>query len=184
MPSLKQAVVGGQYEFPKGLFWGGAELERGPSLLLDAAPRWLHGCERIVWIDLHTGLGRSGNHALLVDAPSDSQAYARIRVRFGDRVQPWSAGESVAYKIRGGLPEALQRTFGDRIEVLTQEFGTNHAIQVLGALRAENRAVHWGGDVEGAKRALLDAFRPHLGAWRARVVQDGLDTALHACGQV
>ena len=31
MPSLKQSVVGGQYEYPKGLFFGGKRLEQGPE---------------------------------------------------------------------------------------------------------------------------------------------------------
>src|SRR3989449_3260944 len=29
MPALKQAVVGGQYEYPKGLFFGGKQLQQG-----------------------------------------------------------------------------------------------------------------------------------------------------------
>src|SRR6185295_5475632 len=31
MPALKQSVVGGQYEYPGGLFFGGKRLECGPE---------------------------------------------------------------------------------------------------------------------------------------------------------
>src|SRR5437764_6896180 len=74
LPALMQAIAGGQYEFPEGLFYGG----RGPSetlrLLREHLPRWLGGAARVLHLDLHTGLGRRGSYKLLADYPfSESQ---------------------------------------------------------------------------------------------------------------
>jgi hypothetical protein len=182
--TLKTAVVGGQYDFPKGLFFGGDELERGPALLLSKLPTLLEGADRIVHIDFHTGLGESGTYALLVDTLAGSAEHLRLRAAYGDRIQPWDADHGVAYKIRGGLPEAMTHLFGDRTEVITAEFGTIPALAVLRALRAENQSTHWGGDTEGAKVNLLDAFRPKTAAWETAVIDGGLTIVNQAITQL
>ncbi len=58
MPALKQAVVGGQYEYPKGLFFGGKRLEQGPEKYKTFLTLHLASAERIIAIDVHTGLGK------------------------------------------------------------------------------------------------------------------------------
>lgn len=173
MPKLRQAVAGGQYDFPQGLFWGGDQLQRGPELLLEALPRWMDGADPIVHIDVHTGLGRSGEYALLVEAEAGGQRCQDLRDAFGTRVQPWDSAEGVAYAIRGGFPSAIERVLGDRVDVLTQEFGTLPSIKVLEALRAENRAHHHGGDVAGAKALLREAFYPRSARWRRDILAGG-----------
>jgi len=171
--ALKQAVVEGQYDFPQGVFYGGASLEKTAVLLQQNLPGILESAERVVLVDFHTGLGASGTYALLVDAPSDSERYRVLRERFGDRVQPWDPDEGVAYTIRGGFPAALQRWFGDRMEVLTCEFGTHPPLKVLKALTIENRVHHWGGDQQQAKAELLEAFCPRSPRWRTEVLTGG-----------
>jgi hypothetical protein len=173
MPALKTALVGGQYAYPKGLFFGGARLERGPKLFMDALPRLYADAERIVHIDFHTGLGQRGTHALLVDTPAGSADHIRLRQVHGDRIQPWDAGHGVAYKIRGGLPDAIQRAFPGRTDVLTCEFGTVAALKVIDALRAENQAAHWGGQTAKAKAKLLAAFRPASKSWERAILAGG-----------
>jgi len=173
MPKLKTALVGGQYTFDKGLFFGGAQLERGPELLMAHLPQWLDGAERIVHIDVHTGLGKSGTYKLLIDALPGSKTHIRMVNTYGEHIQPWDAGHGVAYKITGGLPEAVQRLFGDKVDVLTCEFGTQSSLKVIDALREENQQHHWGGDKARAKRKLLAAFRPDSQKWRQSVLRGG-----------
>ena len=52
---LKQAIAGGQYDFPQGLFWGGAELEEGPRKLMERVLELVGAEGDIVWVDLHSG---------------------------------------------------------------------------------------------------------------------------------
>src|SRR5207245_11406208 len=60
MPALKQAVVGGQYEYQKGLFFGGKRLQQGPEKYKTFLTLHLASAERIIAIDVHTGLGKYG----------------------------------------------------------------------------------------------------------------------------
>ena len=171
--TLKTAVVGGQYDFPKGLFFGGNRLERGPAMLLEKLPPLLEGSDSIVHIDFHTGLGKQGTYALLVDTDAGSSEHLDLRDQYGDRVQPWDADNGVAYQIRGGLPAAMTRLLGSRTTVITCEFGTHPALKVLEALRIENQTTHWGGDPEQAKARLIEAFRPRSKKWEKAVLSGG-----------
>jgi len=173
MPKLKTALVGGQYTFDKGLFFGGAQLERGPELLLKHLPRWLEGTEKVVQIDFHTGLGKSGTYKVLVDTEPGSKDHIRLHQSYGEAVQPWDAGHGVAYKISGGLPEAVRRLIGAQCDILTCEFGTLPALKVIDALREENQQFHWGGNKARAKQKLTAAFRPDSRKWEAQVLAGG-----------
>src|SRR5690606_15799858 len=78
MPALKQTVAGGQYAFPKGLFFGGKclqqELESYSSFLRERAAT----ARRVVAIDVHTGLGRFAEDTLFID----KKDYARAAAQF------------------------------------------------------------------------------------------------------
>ena len=65
MPTLKQVVAGGQYEYPKGLFFGGKQLEEGPQKYQTYVAEYLATVERLVVIDVHTGLGLFGEGYLV-----------------------------------------------------------------------------------------------------------------------
>src|SRR5438093_7522380 len=105
MPALKQAVVGGQYEYPKGLFFGGKRLEQGPEKYKTFLTLHLASAERIIAIDVHTGLGKYGEDTLLVE----EEEYDALRSMFGERVAPSNPEKSVAYRIRGALDTMLPR---------------------------------------------------------------------------
>jgi hypothetical protein len=71
---LKQALVTGQYDFPKSLFFGG----RGPSqtrtIVQEHLQSWLGRARTVTHLDFHSGLGAWGTCKLLIDHPlSDPQ---------------------------------------------------------------------------------------------------------------
>ena len=160
-PALKQTIVGGQYAFPKGLFFGGARLQEGPAVYWRWLAETLVDAEHIVGIDVHTGLGKSGVDTLLVEAERGEPLYERMRATFGERVTPWDPNEGIAYAIRGGYPSLIPRVAPEaRVDFVTQEFGTIAPILVLKALRAENRWHHWGsGTIDHpSKQGIKDTF--------------------------
>ena len=59
MPALKNAVAGGQYEFPRGVFFGGSGETQSNALLADELPGIVGNAARVLHIDFHTGLGPS-----------------------------------------------------------------------------------------------------------------------------
>jgi hypothetical protein len=178
---LKGDVAQGQYDFPRGLFYGGQARSRTYEVLDGNLGVWIGGAKTILHVDLHTGLGPWATHKLLVSKPSASAAYLRFLklVPDGGALQDLSVAGGVAYEVRGGMNDWCRTRFpGRTYDVVTAEFGTASELTVLTALREENRAHHYHkpGDPfwTKAKKALLDAFAPASMEWREKVVADGL----------
>ncbi len=172
MPALKQAVVGGQYEYPKGLFFGGKRLEPGPEQYRAFLAHRLASTERIIAIDVHTGLGKYGEDTLLVE----EENYDALRGMFGERVAPSTPDKSVAYRIRGALDTMIPRAMPKaKVFMVTQEFGTYSPTKVLHALREENRWHHYGAGTldHSTKQVLKETFYPQDEHWRKRVLERG-----------
>lgn len=176
--ALKNAVVGGQHQNPKGLFYGGAALEAGPRALLAFTDPLFAGRSRIVHVDWHSGLGTYGGRTLLLEGKNSEEKLARVRRTMGPDVKGWDASNTDAYEIRGGmLMELGRRHAGVRYDGITCEFGTFPNLKVLAALRTENRLHHWGpgGLDHPAKRALRETFAPTDPAWEAAVLRHGAE---------
>lgn len=179
--AVKQAIAGGQYEFPRGLFYGGTALadstRRLAEILSDPS---LRSARRVIYLDLHTGLGRRGGCKLLVNFEEGSAPYARLREWFGaGAVQGNRPNRSIAYRVTGDLTDLVARLYaGAEVYPAVLEFGTYPLARMIAALRAENRAHFYGRQgsarVARAKRALLETFCPREKAWRTAVVRGGL----------
>jgi len=179
--AVKQAIAGGQYEFPRGIFYGGRAREKSLGVLEQILrdPR-LSGVEHVLHLDLHTGLGRSGRYKLLVDFPPDSTEFNRAAAWFGEKNVASNHPEtSIAYKVSGLLSRVTGAVF-DRAQVfpIVLEFGTYDMVRLIRVLRAENR-LHFHGDkhspaADRIKRAMVETFCPASDAWRRRFIEDGM----------
>ncbi|MBI2816737.1 MAG: DUF2817 domain-containing protein [Acidobacteria bacterium] len=169
--TLKQGVAGGQYEYPRGLFFGGKHLEQGPEKYQSFVGQRLSSVERIVVVDIHTGLGRSGEDTLLVEP----EQYAQLRAIFGARVAPAVEG-GPAYRVSGAMGRLFTRVLPKAgTWFLAQEFGTYPPLKILHALREENRWHHYGAGTldHPAKRRLKEVFGPDDERWRRAVLERG-----------
>ena len=178
MPNLKQAIAGGQCVRPKGIFYGGTRLEPGPELYQNYLAARLAQANWIVGIDVHTGLGRFGKDALLVDmADERGEENQSLRKFFGEHIKPLNR-DSDLYVVRGGQQDMYYRQFpNSQIHFAFQEYGTIHALRVLAALRAENRWHHYGSGAlnHPSKQDLLEAFCPRDEKWREKVLRRGIE---------
>jgi len=185
LPNLKQAVAGGQSLNERGLFFVGRAMEEGPAKFQELLKHRLADVERIVAIDVHTGLGRFGEDRLLVDSRIEGKDTLRtMHEVFGKRIQGLSQ-EGIAYSATGAQEEMYVRSFpGAKVYFATQEFGTYHPLRVVEALRAENRLHHHGrGTVRHpAKTRLLEMFNPRDPKWRLSVLKRGEEVIRQACG--
>ena len=176
LPALRQAIAEGQYEFPRGLFYGGTALEAGPRLYLDWLRRNQSGAGYLFALDLHTGLGPYGGETLILE-PGVGMTPAAVLERALGRCPVDPAQGQAAYRIRGGmggaLPDALP---GRRIDFVLQEIGTRFPFAVLRALREENRWHYHGqaGVAHWSKHALCEALNPAAVGWRRRAVDRGV----------
>lgn len=176
MSALRQTVAGGQYVNPRGLFFGGTALEDGPRAVQRYVAKRLSGVERLIAVDVHTGLGSFGEDTILVDADEDHHMFTRMRDAFGDRVTPTDPERGPAYRVRGSCDAMYARMFpAADVCAVTQEFGTYNVIRVLKALRAENRWQHHGDNRidHPTKRALKECFAPDSESWRTAVLERG-----------
>jgi hypothetical protein len=176
---LKNAVAQGQYEFPKGLFFGGLEATQSQRILDSELGAWLGAAQRVLHLDMHTGVGKSGSYALCIDLPETHDRVTELKREFGAAQVQGFSPNGVLYEIRGALgPWLEQRTAGVRYDCLLAEFGTYPGLFVLAALRFDNRVRHYaGGDAElvrAAKDRMLEAFCPRAPAWRRLVIERAL----------
>jgi len=187
LAALKQAVAAGQYDFPQGLFFGGAGPTCSHRLLSEALPRWVGDAATVHHVDFHTGLGKRSTYKLFVDHGWGTEALEVLGQTYGtDVVEPWEPEGGISYTIRGGLGTWCKALFPDRTyEVLAAEFGTEPVLTVIEGLHRENRAWHHAdrdARVGVATRARLrQIFCPDDPAWQRRCVRQGLaivDTAL------
>jgi hypothetical protein len=184
MASLKNTLPIGQYDFPQGLFFGGHAPSKTQEILASNLPQWIGNASQVTHIDFHTGLGLCGTYKLVLSVAATSESYSRLAQRFGLQAIEANSPEGVSYPIRGGLKTWCQKLLPQcQYDLLTAEFGTYSAIQVLKALRAENRAYWWGEshqEYEWTKQQLVEMFAPKSQKWRQQCLTQGLDICKQA----
>ena len=62
--ALKNSVAQGQYEYEKGLFFGGKEGSVSKSIITQYLPEWIQGSRQVIHLDFHTGLGKWSSYVL------------------------------------------------------------------------------------------------------------------------
>ncbi|MCA9110161.1 MAG: DUF2817 domain-containing protein [Planctomycetaceae bacterium] len=181
MDALKQSIAGGQYEYPRGIFYGGAEPSQAMEVIRSHCEQWIGSAQKVLHVDFHSGLGKYGEYKLLLAEHTGSERCRWYESVFGhDSVEATDAAAGIAYRASGPLGEWLQHHFSSRnYRFVTAEFGTYEPIRVLAAIRAENRAHHYGTETsqayQNAKQELTECFCPADPSWRQQVVTSGLD---------
>lgn len=171
---LRPEVTKGQYQFSRGLFFGG----QGPSWsrqLLERkckAPQWQRA-RRVAVIDLHTGLGPYGYGEVINDHPANSVGFALAQSWYGDNAQSSALGESVSPPKLGLLDYFWHHLIGGRGSFVTLEFGSYPLTQLMQLLIEEqryyNRCRERGEarDLDNdAVRALQHFFCPADNSWQ------------------
>lgn len=179
---LKNAIAGGQYEYPEGLFFGGKGPSWSAQIIQEHYDAWLADSSKVLHIDLHTGLGSSGTYKLLLSEPV---GVSRKRMKwyskaFGKRkVELLHKGKGTAYNASGALGDWMLQHFKDRnYRFVAAEFGTHFILRVLKTMRIENTIHHHGGVSEKykqrVKKEMLECFYPAAPRWRRTMLHSGL----------
>jgi hypothetical protein len=180
--ALQQAISGGQYHHPQGLFYGGS----GPTWSQVTIRHVLHDhgarCSRLAWIDLHTGLGPSGHGERIYAGRDDAATVARARRWWGDRITSIYDGSSTSAVLTGMMwLAAYEECPQAEYTGLALEYGTLPQTQVMTALRAdqwlENHPEAGAEQRRDIKRQLRDAFYTDTVEWKERIVEQGVDAA-------
>jgi len=171
---LRDAITGGQYDCPDGLFFGGAAPTTSRIVWEDILRSYAGDRRPAVLLDLHTGLGQRGVGELISDLAPSSAGFLQLSRWFGGGLRSTLHGDSVSAAVEGSLSAAFSRMHGERHSVVL-EFGTCGPLAVLNALRADqwyfnNAAELSRTEREWARRKMKKAFAATDAEWHLRVV--------------
>lgn len=173
--TLRRIIASGQRSHPKGLFYAGIDAPPLQDLLEHELPGWVGGASTVVHLDLHTGLGRSGDASLIIDYPMADDARSWWTKAIGPGAVSESLRDPKAYTATGSLGQwCVARGVARRYLFAFAEFGTFSGPRILAGLRAENQTHHWATPSDPAtaasKARLRQLFCPIDPAWRLRTM--------------
>ncbi|MBT4489392.1 MAG: DUF2817 domain-containing protein, partial [Rhodospirillaceae bacterium] len=168
-------AIGGQYDAPEGMFYGGRVPVWSNRALREYLPELLPNVKLAAYVDIHTGLGPSGYGSPMCYHRKETPEYDLARQWWGKDMTA-AAAKINHGKTGHGAMEALAPS---QVICLTLEFGTLVFDDVLAALRDEH-AFWWHGagrDGGAVKSAFREAFRRDDRDWENQVVERGLQIA-------
>jgi len=178
-PALQQAISGGQYSHPTGVFHGGAGATWSRRTQSDILRQHLTEAGKVAVIDYHTGLGPWGYGEQILTDRRGSAAFARAAEWWGAAITSPADGTSTSADITGDNLGALGALLPHaEVTGMALEFGTQSLIEVLTALRAD-AWLHAHGDLSSAqgraiKTQVRDAFYGDADDWKGMVAGQSL----------
>lgn len=189
LPTLKQAIAGGQHEYPRGIFYGGRGYCETQRIFAAHWMTWTGQAREVLHVDLHTGLGRYADYQLLVEyaLQPDERNWLADLVG-GERIQEAHAS-GVAYEARGSIGRWCRRMYAPgRYTYLCAEFGTYAPFHMLQVLRAESQAHHYSRPdsraFQRSKARLREAFCPRDQQWRRKALASGVELVQRVASQL
>ena len=179
MMAMQQAISGGQYTHPRGVFFGGSGPTWSRNTQTAIFEHYLKGASRIGIIDYHTGLGPWGYGEQIITDKVGSPGFDRARKWYGGIVTSPSSGTSTSADIIGdGLAAAPVILAHAEVTGMALEVGTQETMTVLNALRADAWLHAYGDPLSDAGRAIKaqirDAFYGDADDWKGMVAGQSL----------
>jgi hypothetical protein len=187
--AFQQAVTKGQYTHANGLFYGGNAPTWSNTALRQVLRKYAQRCQRLAWIDLHTGLGPRGLGERIFACQDDSVAYERA-------VRWWNPkGETPVTSIYNGSStsalltglmwqSAYEEAPQAEYTAIAMEYGTVPVGDVLNALRADHWLAHHPEappeQVKQIKQQLLDAFYVDADDWKGQIISQARQSMFQA----
>jgi len=185
----QQAVSGGQWDHPRGLFYGGTDVSWSRKTLTDILTSKLDSAERVCVLDFHTGLGPYGYAEPIVGLRRDTPGFARIRSWIGAAAKSLHGDQSVSSEIVGDSLSAIPALLPNAtVDAVALECGIKPINEVALALRAD-AWLHAYGDVrssEGSRiqRQMREAFHSDDLMWQGMALGQGLAACQAALGEL
>ncbi|MEK9751963.1 MAG: M14 family metallopeptidase [Rhodospirillaceae bacterium] len=185
--AYEEAVSGGQYTHPTGLFYGGTAPSWSRTTVEGLIARHdLARRRRVAVIDFHTGLGPYGYGEVICDHAPGSVGARLAHAWYGAAVTEPALGTSTSVAKAGLSDYGWQDALGDRVAFVALEFGTFEVADMFRVLRAD----HWlhrdglpdwtAEETRRIKSAIRKHFYPDADDWNGIVVATGLRTIAQA----
>lgn len=184
--SVKQAVVGGQYHFPKGIFYGGNELSQSHEMLTKYLQTKLSiNLKRLAILDVHTGLGPKSIDTLLCNSRDELSQLNSVTHHY-ENIQVREPEKSITYRVYGNVIKGYASLIPKHVKrlIAVQEFGTYKQTDVVMRVRSENSVYQYlkKNNRESSLQTKLlkrpcqlrDVFCIDEREWRDRVLSRGV----------
>jgi Protein of unknown function (DUF2817) len=180
LANIWQAVAEGQYDFPKGLFFGGQAASKTQQILQEHLPQWIGESQNILHLDFHTGLGKWGTYKLLMDTVVTTAELHNLQTHFGAESILAIDGGKKKYQVRGNIGQWTRQLLQPRnYNYFCAEFGTYSFAKVLMLLRQENYVHNWLASTDPAylrtKEQMQEIFCPESDQWRSMVIAKSME---------
>lgn len=185
--AMQQAVSGGQWNHPNGLFYGGDRSSWSRQSLSHILQSRLSQMARVVILDFHTGLGPFGYVEPIIHYARSERGFARIRSWVGGAAKSVHGDGSVSAEVIGDWLTAVPGLLPSvEIDGVSLECGVGPIEGVLAALRAD-AWLHVYGDPLAPKAApvkaqMRAAFYSDDPMWRGMALGQGLAMCRTAFG--
>ncbi len=190
MPSLRQAVLQGQYEYEKGVYFGGKQLEPMIVSVTDLIRETAGPYEIIFNIDLHTGYGTNGTMHLFPASLNGADKKQKLEWIFSGHRIDWGDADDF-YTTTGDFSKYLDQILPGKYYLpMAFEFGTLDTHTTMGSIKAlhnvmiENQGVQYGyktpEDEKEVKSRYLEGYYPSDDAWRSKAMEDARSMLIQA----
>ena len=185
MPVLRQAALQGQYDYNRGIYYGGKifepQIDSLKPLLIDKIRQY----KMVLNVDLHTGYGKRGKMHLFIDKPEDAAVFNGVEAIFKGADIDWGSSDDF-YTINGEYIVWADNLVPDVLCIpMLFEFGTLNSQETFGSLKSiqimivENQGAHYGyrnaKNEEKVKHLFDEMYYPSSPAWRSKVISDAYD---------
>jgi hypothetical protein len=179
--AFRQAILQGQYEFPKGIFFGGNDFEPQIYAIKSALQEKSENYHTIFHIDLHTGYGERGKLHLFSVQTKDSKSQSIIESLFSGYTIDWGNTDDF-YTVTGDFSHFIGKLSPDTLFLsMPFEYGTMNSHTTMGAIKSlqnmivETQGFYYGyasiEDEKKVKENFIEMFYPSSGAWRSEVMK-------------
>jgi len=190
MGTLRQAILQGQYQYEKGVYFGGKALEPSVKAVTPLIQQTAQHYNMVFNIDLHTGYGANGTMHLFPNPLKDEKKKVKIENIFSGTHIVWGDGDDF-YTVTGDFTTYVRDIIPEKYYLtMVFEFGTLDTQKTMGAIKAlhnvmiENQGVQNGyksrKDEKGVKSRYLEGYYPSSESWRSKAINDARKTLLQA----
>lgn len=178
--AMQDALSAGQYTHADGVQFGGREPVWSNRTLRKILREEMGEAARVVFIDIHSGLGARGEGEIICTEAETSEAYKRMKRWWGAKVRSTVSGDSISSNVPGSITVCLAEELqGREVTAMGLEFGTVPIGEVTIALQADNWLHQNGGrDNPKAKeiaKTIRDAFYVDADDWKEQVTAQTRD---------
>jgi hypothetical protein len=182
MKALRDAALRGQYQFEKGIYYGGNKSEPQKEIIdsiINGAPR---DYRAVLALELHTGYGERNTMHLFPNPQKDNRIKGAMEEVFKGYKVDWG-DQGDFYETTGDLMGYLEKTLAPKMFFVPMvfEFGTMDSQTTMGSIRSiqavilENQGIQFGYDSDADRKEIKNRFReayyPSSPEWRSEVIR-------------